>query len=99
MSPLTDLGARVMQDNALDLALPMDLDFRPTVLLVAEGKVETVLVEVPDPNGPWGARGLGELPFLPAAPAVGGAIHNATGVWVAEFPFTPERVLRALGKF
>jgi CO/xanthine dehydrogenase Mo-binding subunit len=69
----------------------------PTVLDVPE-KVETVLVEVPDPNGPWGARGVGELPFLPYAPAVAAAIHDATGVWINEFPFTPERVLRGLGK-
>ncbi len=69
----------------------------PTIWDIPE-KVETVMVEVPDPNGPWGARGLGELPFLPVAPAIGAAIHDATGVWVNEFPFTPERVLRALGK-
>jgi CO/xanthine dehydrogenase Mo-binding subunit len=69
----------------------------PTIWDIPE-KVETVIVEVPDPNGPWGARGLGELPFLIVAPAIGAAIHDATGVWVDEFPFTPERVLRALGK-
>ena len=69
----------------------------PTVLDIPE-QVDSVLVEVPDPNGPWGARGLGELPFLPFAPAVAAAIHDATGVWIDEFPFTPERVLRALGK-
>ena len=69
----------------------------PTIWDIPD-KVETVLVEVPDPNGPWGARGLGELPFLTVAPVIGAAIHDATGVWVDEFPFTPERVLRALGK-
>ncbi|MEW6402434.1 MAG: xanthine dehydrogenase family protein molybdopterin-binding subunit [Chloroflexota bacterium] len=69
----------------------------PTILDIPE-KVESVLVEVPDPNGPWGARGIGELPFLPYAAAIAAAIHDATGVWISEFPFTPERVLRALGK-
>lgn len=69
----------------------------PTIWDIPE-KVETVFVEVPDPNGPWGARGVGELPFLTVAPAIGAAIHDATGVWIDEFPFTPERVLRALGK-
>jgi CO/xanthine dehydrogenase Mo-binding subunit len=69
----------------------------PTILDIPE-KVETVIVEVNDPNGPWGARGLGELPYLPVAPAIAAAIHDATGVWINEFPFTPERVLRALGK-
>ena len=69
----------------------------PTILDIPE-KVETVFIEVPDPNGPWGARGVGELPFLTVAPAIAAAIHAATGVWIDEFPFTPERVLRALGK-
>jgi CO/xanthine dehydrogenase Mo-binding subunit len=69
----------------------------PTILDIPE-KVESVIVEVPDPNGPWGARGLGEIPFLPYVPAVAAAIHDATGVWINEFPFTPERVLRALNK-
>ncbi len=69
----------------------------PTILDIPE-RVDSVIVEVPDPNGPWGARGLGELPYLPYAPAVAAAIYDATGVWIHEFPFTPERVLRALGK-
>lgn len=69
----------------------------PTIWDIPE-KVESILVEVPDPNGPWGARGVGELPFLPVAPAIAAAIHDATGVWIDEFPFTPERILQALGK-
>lgn len=69
----------------------------PTIWDIPE-KVESVLVEVPDPNGPWGARGMGELPYLPVAAAIAAAIHDATGVWISEFPFTPQRVLRALGK-
>jgi CO/xanthine dehydrogenase Mo-binding subunit len=69
----------------------------PTILDIP-GKIESVIVEVPDPNGPWGARGLGEIPFLPLVPAIAAAIHDATGVWINEFPFTPERVLRALNK-
>ncbi|MCE9647669.1 MAG: xanthine dehydrogenase family protein molybdopterin-binding subunit [Chloroflexi bacterium] len=69
----------------------------PTIWDIPES-VESVLVEVPDPNGPWGARGVGELPFLTVAPAIAAAIHDATGVWIDEFPFTPERVLRSLGK-
>ncbi len=69
----------------------------PTILDIPE-RIESVIVEVAEPNGPWGARGLGEIPFLPLAPAIAAAIHDATGVWIDEFPFTPERVLRALGK-
>lgn len=69
----------------------------PTILDIPD-LVESVIVEVPDPNGPWGARGLGEIPFLPLVPAIAAAIHDAIGVWIDEFPFTPERVLRALNK-
>ena len=81
---------RVMTDQLSTYLLP-------TIWDIPE-KVESVLVEVPDPNGPWGARGMGELPYLPVAAAIAAAIHDATGVWINEFPFTPERVLRALGR-
>jgi len=69
----------------------------PTILDIPD-KVDPVILEVPDPNGPWGARGVGELPFLPTAAAIASAVHDATGVWFNEFPLTPERVLRGLGK-
>jgi CO/xanthine dehydrogenase Mo-binding subunit len=69
----------------------------PTALDVPE-KIESVIIEVPDPRGPWGARGIGELPFLPTAPAIIAAVHDATGVWFNDFPLTPERILRGLGK-
>ncbi|MFZ5923254.1 MAG: xanthine dehydrogenase family protein molybdopterin-binding subunit [Chloroflexota bacterium] len=69
----------------------------PTIWDIPES-VDSVVVEVPDERGPWGAKGVGELPYLPLAPAIAHAIRNATGVWIGEIPFTPERVLRALGK-
>lgn len=69
----------------------------PTVLDIP-GKVDSVILEYPDPIGPWGARGMGEMPFLPLAPAVIAAVHQATGVWFDSFPLTPEQVLRGLGK-
>jgi CO/xanthine dehydrogenase Mo-binding subunit len=69
----------------------------PTILDIPDS-VESVILEVTEPNGPFGARGLGELPFLPLAPAIAAAVHAATGVWFNEFPLTPERVLRGLGK-
>jgi CO/xanthine dehydrogenase Mo-binding subunit len=69
----------------------------PTIWDIPE-KVESVIVEIPAEIGPWGAKGVGELPYLPLAPAITAAIHDATGVWIDEFPLTPERVLRALGK-
>ncbi len=69
----------------------------PTILDIPEN-VELVILEYPDPIGPYGARGMGEMPYLPLVPAITAAVHSATGVWIDEFPLTPERVLRALGK-
>ncbi|HTX02318.1 MAG TPA: molybdopterin cofactor-binding domain-containing protein [Candidatus Acidoferrales bacterium] len=59
-------------------------------------QVYPVILENPDPNGPFGARGVAEMPLIPFAPAVAAAIHDATGAWVSDLPMTPERVLRAL---
>ncbi len=58
-------------------------------------RVETVLLEEPDPLGPWGVRGVAEMPYLPYAPAVTAALHAATGVWFDEFPLTPDLVVVA----
>ena len=69
----------------------------PTVLDIPE-KVESLILEYPDPRGPFGARGMAEMPFLPLTPALIAAVHDATGVWFDEFPLTPERVLRGIGR-
>ncbi len=60
-------------------------------------RVTSLILEFPDPLGPWGARGVGEMPFLTVAPAVVHAVKNATGVWFHDFPLIPERVLQGLG--
>ena len=67
----------------------------PTVADVPE-RVESVIVEQADPNGPWGVRGMGEMPFLPLAPALAAAVQDVTKVWFDELPLTPERVLEGL---
>lgn len=59
-------------------------------------EVKSVIMEIPDPQGPWGARGMAEMPFIPYAPAVVAALYDATGVWFDEFPLTPERVVTKL---
>jgi CO/xanthine dehydrogenase Mo-binding subunit len=56
----------------------------PTVLDVPD-YVRSIILEYPDPIGPWGARGMAEMPFLPLAPAVMAAVHDATGVWFLTF--------------
>lgn len=59
-------------------------------------RVESVLLEHPDPRGPWGARGMAEMPLIPYAAAVIAALHDATGVWFHQIPLTPSRVLAGL---
>ena len=61
-------------------------------------QVDAILIEDPHPQGPYGVRGVGEIPLLPYVGAIMGAVYDATGVWFDSFPLTPERVLRGLGK-
>ena len=61
-------------------------------------RVDSIIVEEPHPDGPYGARGMGEMPYLPYAPLIAAAVFDAIGIWFDEFPLTPERVLRGLGK-
>ncbi|AZO49550.1 MAG: 2Fe-2S iron-sulfur cluster binding domain-containing protein [Mesorhizobium sp.] len=58
--------------------------------------VEHILVEVPDPEGPFGAKGLGEHVLIPTAPAILNAVRHATGVLVTKVPATPSRILAAI---
>jgi CO/xanthine dehydrogenase Mo-binding subunit len=67
----------------------------PTILDVPQ-QVDSLILEYPDPRGPFGARGTGEMPFLPLAPAVAAAVRDAVGIWFNSFPLTPERVQRRL---
>jgi CO/xanthine dehydrogenase Mo-binding subunit len=67
----------------------------PTVLDVPQ-EVKSVILEYADPIGPWGARGMAEMPFLTVAPAVEAAVYEATGVWIDAIPMTPERVVKHL---
>ena len=67
----------------------------PTALDVPRS-LECLLPETPDPLGPFGARGMGEVPFVPLAPAVVAAVHKATGVWFDHLPIRPAELLQAL---
>ncbi|RWM89652.1 MAG: aldehyde oxidase [Mesorhizobium sp.] len=58
--------------------------------------IETILIEVPDPEGPFGAKGLGEHVLIPTAPAILNAIRHATGVLVSKIPATPSRIRAAI---
>jgi putative selenate reductase molybdopterin-binding subunit len=57
-----------------------------------------VLVETTDPFGPYGSKSVSEIACNGAAPAIAAAIHDATGVWMRSWPFSAEKILRALGR-
>jgi 4-hydroxybenzoyl-CoA reductase alpha subunit len=74
---------------------PSMLEYKsPTTMEMCD--VVTYLIEDPDPNGPYGAKEVGQGPLLPVPPAVANAVYNAVGVRIDEVPITPEKVLRAL---
>ena len=73
------------------------LDYRmPTTLDLP--MIETILVEVPNPNHPYGVRGVGEVPIVPPPAAVASAIYNAVGVRMGALPMSPGKVLEAIWK-
>jgi 4-hydroxybenzoyl-CoA reductase alpha subunit len=74
---------------------PSLLEYKsPTTMEMCD--VKTYLIEDPDPNGPYGAKEVGQGPLLPVPPAVANAVYNAVGVRIDEVPITPEKVMRAL---
>jgi 4-hydroxybenzoyl-CoA reductase subunit alpha len=74
---------------------PSMLEYKsPTTLEMCD--VKTILVQDPDPNGPFGAKEVGQGPLLPVPPAVVNAIYDAVGVRIDEVPATPEKVLAAI---
>jgi CO/xanthine dehydrogenase Mo-binding subunit len=60
------------------------------------GRIETTAVEVPSPDGPFGAKGIGEAPVIPGPAAVANAIAAATGLRLRRLPMDPPSVWRAL---
>ena len=88
MEYLVSREGRILNPFLSTYLIPTSLDVPP--------KVKSVVLEHPDPVGPWGARGMAEMPFLPLAPAIAAAIYDATGVWVDSQPFTAQKVVAAL---
>ncbi len=95
------LGEALMEEMAYrgDLKvvhkIPSLLEYKsPTTLEMCD--VVTYLIEDPDPNGPFGAKEVGQGPLLPVMPAVANAVYDAVGVRIDEVPVTPEKVLKAL---
>jgi 4-hydroxybenzoyl-CoA reductase alpha subunit len=86
-----DRGPRVLGVHRV----PSMLEYKsPTTFETPE--IHTYLVESIDPEGPYGAKEVGQGPLLPVIPAVANAVHDAGGVRIDETPITPEKVLKAL---
>jgi CO/xanthine dehydrogenase Mo-binding subunit len=82
-------------DDKGRLMNPSLLDYRK--LTAADlPNLETIIVEVPSPAGPFGARGVGEPPIIPAPAAIANAIEDATGCRLTELPLTSERIALAM---
>jgi putative selenate reductase molybdopterin-binding subunit len=61
--------------------------------------VRVRLIQTDDPFGPFGGKSVSEISVNGAAPALAIAIHNAVGVWIRDWPMTPEKILKQLGRF
>jgi 4-hydroxybenzoyl-CoA reductase subunit alpha len=81
-------GGQVLNANMLEHKLPLSVDMPPVI--------QRVIVESMDPEGPFGAKEAGLAGAMNLFQAVGNAIYDAIGVWLHEFPMTPERVLEAI---
>ncbi len=77
----------VLSDNYDRYKMPGVLDMPET---------EVIIIDEPDPQGPFGAKGVGEAGMVGVAPAIGNAIYDAIGVRVRDLPVTPEKILAAL---
>ena len=78
---------QMMNTSLLDYRMPTSLDLP---------MIDTVVVEVPNPNHPYGVRGVGEVPIVPPLAAVSNAIYHATGIRMRELPMNPVAVSKAI---
>ena len=77
---------------------PSLMDYKMATTLDLPYQIHPLVIEDPEPDGPFGAKGIGEIPICAVAPAVANGIAAATGVRLRRLPLTPERVLGAMGR-
>ena len=85
-----DKDGNCINANLTDYGAPMIGD--------APDDFKSVLIDVDDKFGPYGAKSISEIACNGAAPAIGIAIHDACGVWLRSWPMTPEKLLKEMGK-
>ncbi len=99
---MKSIGHSLYEDMILDkdgVCLTANMtDYGVPMVSEAPEDFKAVLIDVNDEFGPFGAKSISEIACNGAAPAIGMAIHDACGVWLRDWPMTPEKVLKALGK-
>jgi CO/xanthine dehydrogenase Mo-binding subunit len=80
------------------LANPTLMDYKAPGAIDVPYDIETLIVEHPEPDGPFGAKGVGEISLVGVPAAIANAIHDAVGVRLNKLPMTPEKVLNAMLK-
>jgi len=84
-----DRKGRILNANLAEYKIATALDMP---------NIKTIIVESHEPNGPFGAKEVGEGAIMPTIPAILNAVYDATGARINELPLTPERVYLALKK-
>jgi 4-hydroxybenzoyl-CoA reductase subunit alpha len=84
-----DQKGKIINADLAEYKIPTALDMPP---------IKTIIVESNEPNGPYGAKEVGEGAIMPTIPAILNAVYDAIGVRIHELPLTPERVFRAIQK-
>ncbi len=77
-----------MNPNFTDYKIPTSLDIPDEII--------PIIVEVPQPDGPFGARGVGEHTMIPAAPMIANAVEDALAIRITSMPITSEKVALTL---
>jgi len=99
-SALSGLGSALFEEMRFDNGQPINgtfLDYLLPSMLDHPGEFESVLVETPHPDGPFGAKGMGEAALPPIAPAIGNAVANAlNGIRIRDLPIKPDKIVAAL---
>jgi len=75
---------------------PSFVDYRIATAADVPPEMQSIIVEVPQDDGPWGARGIGEHSMVPTIPAIANAIYDAIGIRFEGPPFTAEKVYLAM---
>ena len=83
-------NGQLINPNLVDYVLPSLGDMPPVI--------DSIAVEVPDRNGPFGAKGIGESALIPVAPAIANAIYDAVGVRIRDLPIKAEKIFLALAE-